>query len=255
MSKLHTALLLLAATCLVLRLSSGADSFDPYRGLVAHYTFNACDARDDSGQGSHGTLLGRTGCYCGVEGQGLLFDGGSGRLEFSGKVNQCFSTTDFSLSFYIRPLQYSPHPQSLFSKRFLCNDEHLLDLQYDWENREIVTEFRENSYIAYNGLDTPAEAGPWIHFALVREGQRAYTYINGEPRRESLRCSGVDIGNGTPFSFSSSPCLSTGYVQGFRGILDEVRVYHRALSNLEVRQLYLLHPVEHAETDCYALSY
>lgn len=36
---------------------------------------------------------------------------------------------------------------------------------------------------------------------------------------------------------------------GFGGILDEVRVYSWTLSEVEVRQLYALHPVEHAVTD------
>ncbi|MBL7792900.1 MAG: hypothetical protein JNK77_11285, partial [Saprospiraceae bacterium] len=42
-------------------------------GLVAYYSFNQCDARDDSGKGSNGIMYGDIQCWCGIEDDGLLF--------------------------------------------------------------------------------------------------------------------------------------------------------------------------------------
>ncbi|MFK7771724.1 MAG: hypothetical protein AB8F94_06280, partial [Saprospiraceae bacterium] len=41
-------------------------------GLVAHYNFNDCDARDISGNDSDGLLFGEVTCWCGIEDDGLL---------------------------------------------------------------------------------------------------------------------------------------------------------------------------------------
>ena len=90
----------------------------------------------------------------------------------------------------------------------------------------------------------------WIHFALVMEGRRATTYINGMPRRQAMKCSGVDITNDVVLSFANSPCLNTGRTVRFKGALDEMRVYGRALSETEIGELYAFHPVEMAESDC-----
>ena len=45
-------------------------------------------------------------------------------------------------------------------------------------------------------------------------------------------------------------CVLGGFTRRFKGILDELRVYDRALSHPEIKNLYRLYPVEAAETDC-----
>jgi len=51
-------------------------------------------------------------------------------------------------------------------------------------------------------------------------------------------------------SFANSPCVGTDGVRRFKGILDELRVYNRALTTVEVRLLYKLHPIENVMMDC-----
>ncbi len=219
-------------------------------GLVAYYSFNYCDARDESGNGSHGELFGRVGCWCGIEDDGLLFDGVNGYLEFPGKVNRYFNTTDFTISFYFKPEQYTVFRQSLLSKRVDCEAYNMLDLLLDLNSSEVQTAVHETPLKYYGGLSPSLDTTNWIHFALVREGMRAYTYINGQLRRESFRCSGVDISNEAVLSFSNSPCIQSGGARRFKGVLDELRVYSRALAEEEIRRLYNQHPVENALMDC-----
>jgi hypothetical protein len=90
----------------------------------------------------------------------------------------------------------------------------------------------------------------WLHIALVRRGLYAEIYLNGVLAAESRRCSGLDIANATPLYFNASPCLRGGRVRSFRGILDEVRIYDRALEAEEVRAVYNLTPIEQAAMDC-----
>jgi hypothetical protein len=62
----------------------------------------------------------------------------------------------------------------------------------------------------------------------------------------------VDISNTAPLSFANSPCVETGRARRFRGVLDELRVFDRALTNEEVQNLYQRHPIENAQMDCYS---
>lgn len=218
-------------------------------GLIAHYNFNDCDARDIAGNGSDGVLFGNVTCWCGIEDDGLLLDGVNDYIEFHGMVNRYFTTSDFTLSFFIRTDQYSFYEQSLFSKREDCGEDFVLDFLLNRNQKKINTFVQQSEYKKYKDISPEIENGGWYHIALVREGQEAHTYINGIMQKSVKRCSGVDLSNEAILSFSNSPCMN-GKVQRFKGILDEVRVYDRALTENEIAAVYALTPIEKAHTDC-----
>ncbi len=224
--------------------------FDSSKGLVAYYSFNQCDARDDSGNGSHGEIYGKTRCWCGIEGEGLLLDGKNNYVTFNGPVNDYFNTMDFTVSFYFKSEKYDVFAQSMLSKAEDCDEYNYLDLLVNRRIGEVTSKVYETPAKYYKDLSPPLDSTSWMHFALVREGFRAMTFINGQLRTESYRCSGVDLGNKAPLSFSNSPCLFSGRARRFQGIIDELRIYDRALTIDEVEQLYMLHPIENANMDC-----
>ena len=223
--------------------------FAPGEGLVAYYSFNKCDARDDSGNGSNGRMFGNIACWCGVEGDGLLLDGIDDYLEFEGRVNRYFTTSDFTVSFYIKPEQHLPFRQSLLSKRETSAEAHMLDLLLNFGAQTLETQVHETEHKFFPGLSPEVAPAGWMHFALVRDGFRAFTYINGQLRQESFRCSGIDISNNALLSFSNSPRLSEG-ARRFKGVIDELRIYDRALTDEEMLSLYEMYPVENALMDC-----
>ncbi len=247
---MRSVILLYGWLALLAGISPSTVPFDPNQGLVAYYSFNECDARDDSGNDSHGKLFGSVNCWCGVDDDGLLLDGINDYIEFHGKVNDYFGATDFTLSYYFKPEQYMIFQQSLFSKRADCSENSMLDFLLDLNKKEINTLVYESPFKYYGMLSPTIIESGWHHIALVREGLKASTYINGRLQKESYRCSGVDLSNEAVLSFSNSPCVESGRVRRFRGILDEVRVYNRALSKEEVMALYSLHPIENASLDC-----
>ena len=226
------------------------ESYNQEEGLIAHYTFNKCGVVDVTGNNPEGQVFGDPGCHCGVEGNGLFFDGINDYVEFPGIVNRCFNTTDFTVSFYFKSGKYSIFRQSLLSKRENCDTANMLDIQLDINKQLIQTDFYETPQKCFREISPELPQTDWVHFALVREGRYAYTYINGQLRREGRRCSGVDIGNNAILSFSNRPCLSTGRTVRFKGGLDELRVYDYALTDKEIADLYGRHPVETAEVDC-----
>jgi hypothetical protein len=243
----------LTAFCLTFALSLQTPVTSPESltdGLVAHYNFNNCRPDDLTNGGSDGEMYGQTSCHCGVEGNGLFFDGINDYMEFPGRVNQCFNTIDFTVSFYVKPGKYSVFPQSMLAKRAWCQDTVMLDLQFQSPQRKIKTDIYESPFKYFKNISPDLPDTEWIHFALVRKGTRARTYINGELRREARKCSGVDIGNEALLSFANSPCVNGGRTVRFKGGLDELRVYNRALTDEEIAEIYALHPVELAEADC-----
>ena len=110
-------------------------------GLVAHYTFNKCDATDETGGGSDGVIFGNPGCRCGVEEDALWLDGVNDYLEFPGRVNKFFNTMDFTVSFYFRSVGYSVFSQSMLGKRADCDEYLQFDTQLDLNKREVNTDF------------------------------------------------------------------------------------------------------------------
>jgi len=221
----------------------------PSSGLVAYYSFNDCDAFDESGKESHGKIMGSGECRCGVEGNGILLNGKTDYIEFSGQVNKYFTTSDFTLSFYFKPTSKSIFRQSLVSKRSACEEDHMLDIILDQSNDMVLTDFMQEEFIMFGDMDAPMKSGDWHHYALVRRGSRAYTYINGTLMNEARRCSGVDIANEAKLSIGNSPCVGQG-VRRFEGVVDELRVYEKPLSHQEVMDLYSRLLVENAEKGC-----
>ena len=224
--------------------------YSPSDGLIAYYSFDHCDARDDTNQGSDGILNGNITCRCGVENNGLYLNGQEDFIEFRGRVNKNFNTTDFSLSFYFKPGQYMIYKQSLISKRDSCNQNNILDINLDMHHKLIQTDVYETSSIHYPDVSPEIEAGDWYHFALVRKGVWLYSYVNGVLQKKARRCSGVDIANEAYFAIGNSPCVGQNNMQRFKGVIDEMRVFDRALSEFEIAQLYARFPVENAEVDC-----
>ena len=231
-------------------LSFNFPNFNFEDGLVAHYTFNKCGVTDVTGINPEGEISGAPSCHCGIEGNALFFDGINDYVEFPGSVNRYFNTTDFTVSFYVKSTKYSIFKQSLLSKRDSCNEYNMLDFQLDLNKREIKTDLYETPEKYFKDISPKTPRTDWIHFALVRKGIRAYTYVNGQLKKEGRRCSGVDIGNKTILSFSNTPCLANGRTVRFKGGLDELRIYDHALTDEEIIQLYSRYPVETAEVDC-----
>lgn len=219
--------------------------------LVAYYSFDNCDARDDSGFGSDGKMYGFPECWCGVKDDGLLFDGKDDYLEFEGIVNRYFSTSDLTVSFYIRSKTSTPFKMQLLSKRDSCNLGSQLDFQFNGSFQRVDIAFRESEYNYFSGLSAELDNQQWQHIVLVRKGINAYTYINGTLRQKSRKCRGVDISNNAFLQFSNGPCLGAG-LRRFNGVLDELKIFDRAFTDEEVLQLYRSVPIEHANQDCFS---
>lgn len=205
-------------------------------GLVAYYSFDNCDAVNEVSQVSNGVLIGGPDCDCGVEGMAMEFDGIDDHIVFTGLVNDVFKASNFSISFYFKPYTSSAN-QNLISKQENCNDGlALLNIDYVVNSSQTSTTLNKD---AIEKVNLMANLSPncWQHYTLTRKNKEISVYINGRLEAQTISNDVIDLDNNGALSISNSSCIGSS-VTRFNGLLDELRIYNKALNIEEIQELY-----------------
>lgn len=209
-------------------------------GLVAHYPFdgNFADLTGNSANG--GIASGLPEFACGVEGQAMQLFGGNDFIRIPGgtsnNINREFDTEDFSLSFYFKPVGFNG-TQYLISKRdTACDFQNYFYIRYAPVTRTISAYLRQGNQEVR--LDyTITNANCWQHVVLIRDNRRVRMFVNTEFAGEQGSTSRIDIFNSGELTIGSANCLGNSET-AFDGLIDELRIYNRALDLEEVASLY-----------------
>lgn len=210
-------------------------------GLVAHYPLdgNFADATGDSANG--GVASGVPEFGCGVNGNALSLNGGNDFIRIPGgnsnNVNREFDTEDFTLSLYFKSVGVNG-TQYLVSKRDTnCNNLQFFAIRYAPLSKTVSVSLQQNNQVAR--IDYRIDNGAcWQHIVVARQDNRVRLYLNAEEVGEVGTGSRVDIENDGELLIGSTECRNAGEIP-FDGLIDEVRVYNRALAPSEIRTLYL----------------
>ncbi len=209
-------------------------------GLVGYWSFNAPDmagntAYDRSGQGNNGTLTGGPTRAIGKIGQALSFDGVNDYVDVGDPASGVLDvqTGDMTISGWI--YMRTTDEQYLAAKSD-CGDpnEYLLygGTGGNKPGFRVInsagTSFRADSV---NALNTNS----WYHLVGVKQGSNIYLYINGA-WDNTLAISGTFSGN--TLSLMIGRRTTATCEQFLDGLIDDVRVYNRALSADEIKRLY-----------------
>ncbi|WP_020568577.1 LamG-like jellyroll fold domain-containing protein [Neolewinella persica] len=208
--------------------------------LVAHYTFDGdfADATGDSANNAIASGVPEFGC--GVEGDALILNGGNDFLRVAGgntnNVNRVFGSEDFTISFSFKPVGVNG-TQFLMSKRDTsCNNLQFFTVRYAPLTRTVSVILQQNNQQAR--IDHRINnGGCWQHLVIVRDENSVLLFLNAQEVGEARTSSRVDVENNGEFLIGSTVCRSIGEIP-FDGLIDEVRVYDRALRLSEVRGLY-----------------
>jgi sialidase-1 len=228
---------------LVLKGRKLQSSVDEPPGAVAHWSFDEAPGgrvEDRSGWGHHATLVGAQLGVGGPRGRALVLDGspnqycdlgGSGDFNFpagsSFTITGWFQT--FDLSGTIFSLRHTTLPTQV---EVLIRDGRLLAIVGDDNDRG-----RQGIVWAPQAND-----GGWHHFALIRNDQRVELYLDGFSQGASI---GLDAGGTITTNLRAIGCerlwATTNDTRwgraGFVGGIDEVYVYNRTLTPVEVQKL------------------
>ena len=212
--------------------------------MVAHFPFETCSLAETTGINPtafpQGFDVESLRCDCGVRDSALVLLGTndvstSERLLLVGNYDNYFDTDDFTISINFRATN-ALGQKVLYSKRDSCNDERGLYLKYAAATNTVTAFVGENSskkVLLFGQLSTDR---CWHHIVLVRRFNTVQLYSNSVLLAEQSTVSTMDCKNDAILQLGYGPCVgSTDF--GFTGLIDDFRVYKRALKSEEIEAL------------------
>jgi gliding motility-associated-like protein len=211
----------------------------PQTGLLAYYTFDNCSLDDNSpgGTGFPLQVNGNPTCDCGVKGDALYFDGVDDDATVFGAVNDIINYPSFSIAFYFKPVDNSG-VQYLLSKQEVCTEVNAVSIQIQNGSRRINTLLSENPSKQFDLNTLAGRSTCWYHYVMVKQQNTLRVYINGQLVSTQNITAAPILNNIAQIVLGSGPCVATGGVGRFHGLMDEVHLYSRPLSETEVETFY-----------------
>jgi len=220
---------------LLVFISMGSMLGQPQDGLIAYYSFNNCDATEDTGSGANGIIMGNASCGCGVLSNGFQFDGNT-TIQILGNLDILFQK-DFTISFFVLPDPQSNNTMDILSKSEACGIDSTVELRYNPVNRDMSLTLSQHAGLFVRGAYNLPANRCYHHIVFVRKDRELIFYYDGVQKSLSPSAALVAIQNNGILTLGGGPCLANGEVP-FRGVIDELRMYNRALASFEVKELY-----------------
>jgi hypothetical protein len=194
-------------------------------------------ASDGSGHGSHGVILGAEPYEHGKFGQALYFDGIDDRVDIG---NWTFpnSTTSLTISLWFKAVDFGISDARLISKATGTNNkEHVFMLstirhgtQHTLRARLKTRQGQVKELIAKHDV---LANGQWVHAAMVYNNQELRIYQNRKLIASTPLQGSIAYEPLIPMSIGNQPQGG----KAFHGKIDDVRIYHRALSITELSEI------------------
>jgi hypothetical protein len=211
-------------------------------GLVGHWTFDGPDVTDKvydrSGQGNNGYFYGSATSSAktiGKLGQGLVFNGTNNYVN-AGNTASLSISGNITVALWAKWTASGDFYVALSKNDSGANQNGYAFWTHAFFGQQMVFQIGDNTtrHIEVLSGGTPND-GRWHHFVGTWDGAIVRVYLDG-----------VEGGNDayTYTLVSSAFPLNIGKnangAEYFPGSLDDVRVYNRALSAAEIKQLYQL---------------
>ena len=206
-------------------ISSPAEGADP--SLVAWYRFDG-NADDSSGNDLHGTEMGDPTYEPGVFGEAISLDGDGDYVDCG--LDPKFDITDFiTFTYWIKVVEFDKEWNTVLSR----GDD-------SWRSsRASLNNFMEAAVGGTSGNYTygvtPVDDGEWHHVAWVYDGTMNYLYVDGEVDATEENSGQITVSSYPLYIGDNSQ--ATG--RFWTGLIDDVLIFDRALTQDEVRIIML----------------
>jgi len=219
-------------------------TYVPTNGLVGWWPFNG-NANDESGNGNNGTVNGATLTTdrFGNTNTSYYFNGANSNfIEIPSSASLNSTNSNFSWSFWIKFSSISndgwnsnPGVISKTQNGTTCNGATLIEGGGRLAAQNLMN---CGTNLINNGVGTNQITADniWHHVVMtLRNGDSTKTYIDGVFQQSNI----VDI----TYSIYSNTPIRIGrptdpYWKSFTGIIDDIAIYNRALTQEEITQLY-----------------
>lgn len=209
-------------------------------GLIAHYLFDS-NPQDTSGHNLHGTVYGATltADRFGNPESAYQFDGVDDYIEVA--HNDLLNLTDnFTISLWLKQSEAHAAGYRLVDKITANGTDGYLFDTYDGSTGKKLRFIRGSQGANAN---TVYSLNEWHHVAVVFSKGVSTFYLDGHPDGSGNHSSSIP---------NNSLSLRIGTSHGsnnefFKGALDDIRIYNRALSETEVQEVYKLPSSKKAE--------
>ena len=231
-----------------------AFSIQAQSGLVGYYSFCNCNANDNSGNNLHGTIKGSPECTSGQRGEGFLFNqtpGSNGCGQNGGEYVQlptlepiwengftvCAWVRFDNLAYYERIIDFGNNSGDSggmpvwFGREGSSNN---LTLE-SWISSNGSTNRSTGRLVAPNAITN----GSIEYYCATISGDSMKIYVNGVLKAQKKGHPIKNVSRTKNFIGRSNWCSND---PDFKGFMDEVRIYNRALSEAEINSLYLQTP-------------
>jgi hypothetical protein len=218
--------------------SISSPPLDLTQGLVAHYEFEG-NANDSSGNGNNGSKNSAASYSIGKIGETL-----DTSPDFDARVtipNPNLSITDeITISTWIKKKGAIRSAHPMIVEYGPVNSSFLL-----WESQDFTTLL--NSELAFRvnigdyGTETAVYSGvvpdfdTWYHVAAVKDSTTIKIYVNGELKGSKNVPGTISMPDAENLYIGDDSL--DGDRGAFNGLIDDLRIYNRALSSSEIQQL------------------
>lgn len=209
-------------------------------GQVAYeFDFNNCGLEEKGNDLPDIVQNGSPQCICGPRNDAFFFDDDTETMEMP-LPGDLLERDQYSFSFYLRPANSGGGIQQIFSNERNCRDrDSLFSIQYFSTIRTVqvrLSDFGATVGLVEAALDVNK---CWHQITLVKSGRILQLFVNG---REESRFAGnlpVNVYSDEPIRIARTSCPAGSNVTNYRGGIDEIVWYDRALTPSEVAQFYL----------------
>ncbi|MBN1788418.1 MAG: PASTA domain-containing protein, partial [Sedimentisphaerales bacterium] len=204
--------------------------------LVAHWELDDDTggiAGDSTANNHYGTIYNATLTASGKLDNGFVFDGDNDYIQISNHSDFDFPA-GFTLCAWVKPDLDCLDGRIIYRYDPFSKSGYFISQSQTYGGCYGVVAIVNGNGVHAESEETHSVAGQWAHVVGVREDNGDLKlYVNGALQTEINNISGAVDSSGDVF-------IGVDYVMGkdFAGTIDDARIYNRALTGNEVRQLY-----------------